>query len=157
LVLLIAAIVDYSTQFITYALVFIIGGVIVNRMARKTKKTGERYKQYIALIVNHSQNSLDAIAQSIGVPYAIVVEDLQKMIRAGFFQRGYIDYTYRVIVFAPPMPHQVWNTAYSGAAIAAPAAPPRVIVVICRSCGANNSVYAGYGDECEYCGSPIYG
>jgi len=152
-ILLIAAIGEADEDLFFPAVAFLIGGIVVNFMARKTKKTGARYKQYIALIVNHSQNSLDAIAGMVGVTYEMVIEDLQKMIKAGYFHGGYIDFTQRIIVFAPSSPQPVWQT---NPAVAAPPAPPQIKVVSCGNCGANNRVYTGYSYDCEYCGSPVY-
>ena len=130
---------------------FITGGVLVNRIARKTRKRGERYKQYIMLIVNQSINSLDAITGIVNVPYEMVVDDLQQMIKAGYFHGAYIDFAQRLIVFAPPTPH-VWQQPVSGPAPWQP--PPQIRVVTCRNCGANNKVI-GQVSDCEYCGSPI--
>ena len=124
------------------------GGVILNWFARKTKRAGERYKKYIALIVNQSQTSIDNIASAVGIPYDAVSKDLQKMIDSGYFVGAYIDTTQREIMLAKVAPPQVSTSS------APSALQVQERVVICRSCGANNRVVGQIG-ECEYCGSPL--
>ncbi|MCL2391806.1 MAG: hypothetical protein FWC66_04250 [Oscillospiraceae bacterium] len=133
------------------AIIFGGGGILVNRYARKAKLTGERYKNYIGLIVNHNQTSIDNIAAATNVPYDTVVKDLQKMITMGYFVGAHIDIAQREIVLArhEPMPHPTMPfSANQGQA------QMQERVVVCSSCGANNRV-VGFVGECEYCGSPL--
>jgi len=130
------------------AVIFGGGGFLVNWFARKTKRTGERYKKYIALVVNQSQTSIDNIASAVGVSYEVAAKDLQKMIDSGYFTGAYIDMAQREIILAKIAHPQVY-TPYTPSH-----APIQERVVTCGSCGANNRV-AGHIGECEYCGSPL--
>ena len=115
------------------------GGIWLNRISRGMKTTGERYKKYISLVANQEQTSLDRISSATGIPYDTVVQDLQTMITLGYFHNAHIDRAAREIVLqAPPAPVH--------------AAPARVVT--CRSCGANNKLFAPTG-ICEYCDSPL--
>ena len=129
---------------ILFAIACGIGGFWINRVAKKTKATGEKYKQYISLVVNESQTSIDTIAALVGVPYEVAVQDLQSMINAGFFTGAYIDLSARVIALAQT---QVVYQQQSAVIV-------QERVVVCSSCGAHNRVIRQVG-ECEYCGSPL--
>lgn len=143
---LILAITDDSSM-IPAAIVFGAPGIWLFFKARKTKATGERYKKYIALIVNQSQTSIDNIASAVGVSYEIAVKDLQKMIDTDYFAGAYIDVAQREIVLMKATPRQIIQDPA--------AAQAREKVVACGSCGANNRVTVGRIAECEYCGSPL--
>ncbi|MDR0293649.1 MAG: hypothetical protein LBH95_05795 [Oscillospiraceae bacterium] len=135
---------DGSTYTFFWAVALVGGGIWAFVLARRMKVDGERYKKYIAMIVNQSQTSVDNIASAVGVSYEIAVKDLQKMIDAGYFAGAYIDASQREIVLAKNAPPQV-------------SAGPSAVqvqerVVTCGSCGANNKV-TGHTGECEYCGS----
>jgi hypothetical protein len=143
---LIMAFAEESTMFAA-ALLFGGGGIWVNRIAKKTKIVGERYKKYISLIVNQNQTYLDNIASAVGVPYKVVVNDLQKMIDAGYFAGAYIDTTKREIVLTQDTPQHV--------SLMSSAAQNQIKITACGSCGANNRVILGQIAECEYCGSPL--
>jgi len=139
-----------NPAMLTLALLFGGGGVLVNRFALKTQHTGERYKKYITLIVNHGNTSIDTIAASVGVQYDVALADLQKMITAGYFVGAYIDTMQRQIILAksaPIHPHATANPFPFSA-------PAQERVVNCESCGANNRIFVQIG-ECEYCGSPL--
>ena len=125
------------------------GGVILNRVAKKIRMTGVRYKKYIALIINHSQSSIDNIASAVGVSYEAAVKDLQKMIDSGYFFGAYIDLARREFVIARSTAPQAVG-AESAAAI-----HEQIKIAACGSCGANNRVTIGRISECAYCGSPL--
>lgn len=123
------------------------GGVLLNIKARQMKTMGDRYKKYIAIVINQNQNSVDNIAPAVGVSYEIAVKDLQKMIDTGYFVGAYIDATQREIVLAKTAPQQIAQDTV--------ATQTQVTIVTCGSCGANNRVTTGQIAECEYCASPL--
>jgi len=151
--LLIAAIADVY-GVIMPAIALLIGGVVLNRVARQTRVRSDRYKSYIALIVNQGVASIDVIAQAVGQPYEAAVADLQKMITAGYFAGAFIDYQQRLILLAHSAPGP-YITVPSSSLSAFTAAPPQTKTVTCSSCGANNAITIGSFTECEYCGSPL--
>jgi len=119
------------------------GGFLLNGISRRMKVTGERYKKYIVLVVNHSQTSIDAIASAMGVPRNVAMADLQEMIKRGYFKGAYIDKANREIHIARPSTQPQQETQ---------AIMPEKRIVNCQSCGADNIVVGRFG-ECEYCGS----
>ena len=134
---------------IVFAAIFCGGGILINRIAKRIKNTGERYRKYIALIVNQAQYSINAIALAVGVEYRIAEKDLQKMIDTGYFTGAFIDMFQKTIVLAQP----AWvQSAQSGIPHSNMGAE---IVVSCKSCGAINRARVGQIADCEYCDSPL--
>lgn len=128
------------------ALLFGGGGVWVNQIARKMKRSGERYKKYINLIVNHSQTNIDYIASTLELPYETVTQDLHKMIDLGYFADAYINSANREIILpqaGEPQPSQQ-----------TPDIQKQVSIITCNRCGAHNKVFEQF-NECEYCNSPL--
>lgn len=136
------------TVIVGIGVIYIIGGVLLKKMAKKLRNSAENVKRYLAIVVNGNVRQLDAICASVGKPYKTVKEELQKMIDDGYFRNAYIDESTREIVLVQAQP--TGNTNYSGGTGTATA----VRVVTCPCCGANNTV-SGSGSECEYCGSPL--
>lgn len=131
-----------STILLT--LLFGGGGIYLFFVSKRMKRNGEKYKHYINLIVNQQQTSIDNIAAAVGVSYDDAKKDLQKMIDCGYFSGAYIHEGNREFVMEQKQPKAEVN---SGSA--------QTKVVVCKSCGANNTVIIGKTCECEYCGSPI--
>lgn len=131
-----------GVTYITPAILFGGGGLLLNHYARKTKKRSERYKKYIMLVINQNQTSIDSIASAMGIAYEMAVKDLQKMIDSGYLPASHIDITARKIVTIAAKTSQTTEQAQAK-------------VLTCESCGANNRIEAGQIAECEYCGSPL--
>ena len=124
------------------------GGIWLLFISRKMKMDGERYKKYIALIVNQNQTAIDNIALALGISYEAAVKDLRKMIVAGYFTSAHIDENKREIILASS------NTSQQASLMsAATTAQVTVKLTACVSCGANNRVTVGDIVECEYCGT----
>ncbi|QIB69689.1 hypothetical protein Ami103574_10305 [Aminipila butyrica] len=127
----------------------IIGGILVLRKVSKTKRTAARYKKYIELAVNQNVRGIDNIAASIGLPYELVVRNLQDMINIGYLKDAYIDREARELVFKQiePISYTQESTHQR--------ADVQKIAVRCPGCGANNVVSVGSVSECDYCGTPV--
>jgi len=119
---------------------FIIGGILLNRTAKRTKNKGERYKKYIDLVVNQSQTFIDNIAIRSGVSFEETAHDLQDMINAGYFHDATIDPVKRTIVLPKP---------------AEPPKPAKTKVIACDSCGAKVRVTIDTEADCDYCGTAL--
>lgn len=128
------------------AILFGAGGFCVNRVGRNMKKNGEKYKKYIALIVNQHLTQIDMIATEVGVTYDVATADLQKMIDTGYFVGAYISENSREILLAKPAIDATTQTT---------ATQSQTRVVECKGCGANNSIKIGQTNQCEYCGTAI--
>lgn len=135
-----------GVSMITAALVTGAGGIWLNRIAKKMKTNGEKYKKYITLVINQNMTEIDNIAPALNVSYEIAKEDLQKMIDLGYFVGAYINENSREIILAK---HS--NNTPNQSKVNLPATR----VVVCKSCGANNSISIGVINNCEYCGSSI--
>ena len=124
------------------AIAFLVGGIYLLWLSISSMRKGKRFKRYIGLIVNQSQDSLDQIAGIIKQPYDRVAKDLQEMIDKDYFTGSHIDYQKRQFVFICP------NT---------PLVNAREVVVNCKHCGAVNKGYEGQVTKCEYCDSYLQG
>lgn len=136
---------------VVFLLFFFGGGLAMIIGASKMKAMGERYRRYIQVVANQHLMSIDRIAAAIPVRYEQAVEDLQKMIDAGFFEGAYLDLERRELIMPTHQMTHVDTCAETAAAISIPS----VEIVGCRRCGANNTIRIGSVRRCEYCGSPL--
>ena len=137
---------------IFFGLLFIAGGVMVFLQARKGNQRVARYKQYMNLVVNHGQKSVDHIAATLGTESRIVKTELQKMIDLGFFEGAVIDNVTNEIMLAVPQKTGVASAIETVFGSNEESSTERVVV--CGGCGANNKVSGNVGN-CDYCGSPL--
>lgn len=133
-------------------LFFIAGGVALIYYSKQVKKKALRYKQYIELIVNREETSLDRIASTCNIQYDIVVKDLKLMIEKDILDGAILDQVGRTITVSKPAPMR--PASYAAPQVEGYAAPVEVSCV-CPGCGAKNVVTKGTTINCEYCDSPI--
>jgi NADH:ubiquinone oxidoreductase subunit 5 (subunit L)/multisubunit Na+/H+ antiporter MnhA subunit len=143
---------DTATKisYIVVYIIFILVGIFLIIYGNKAKHRIRRFRQYIDIITNQNQTSIDQVAGIVQKPVNFVLADIQNMIRRRYFVGAYVDVNTRYIVFQG-------RSAGAGAAGMEENAPPNreMVVVACKSCGANNQIVKGTVGECEYCGSPI--
>ena len=132
--------------------VFMLGGICLNVLSRKTKKRAALYRQYISLVANHRMTSLDEISAAIGLSFDTVTSDLTNMINAGYFSGLYIDAPGRRLVLPQATAQQAPQPA-GGAVGTQNISQPRVVQ--CVGCGANAALMSAVG-TCEYCGCPLH-
>lgn len=128
---------------------FLLAGAGLIALGKKIKNNADKSKKYISIIVNDGVIDIDNIAAAIPTSYENAKKDLQKMIDKGFFEDAYINESERQIVL--PKKHQ--EPSYNQSNNVEQNA--RMQVVICKGCGAQNSIAAGTVGECEFCGSKI--
>lgn len=138
-----------DTFGIVFSLLILLGGVLLLRKERETKKTAAKYKKYINIVVNQDVRNMDDIVSAVGLSYDEVAKDLQSMIDIGYLKDAYIHHSNRQIILKQPemanhIPYAAMNQV---------SAVPKS--VRCPGCGANNVVVVGRVSECEYCGTPI--
>ena len=126
-------------------------------------RNAKQMKQYIHLIVNEREDSIDRIASLMSISYKEVERDLQNMIDSGYFSYSHIDKFKRRIV-VPGLELTPDMSSFDGI-------PNEDIeeskeenkknqdnnelsVVKCKNCGANNEIHGKKG-ICQYCGSVI--
>ena len=140
--------------FFSSVLLFGGGGVAVFFVARNMKRNGEKYKKYIAIVINQGHTAIDNIAAMANVSYHMALEDLQRMINLGYFSNAFINHANRTIVFGQNTTSPVTHP-HHGVSAAPPAEHFQRIATPCTACGANNTLAARQMGECEYCGSII--
>lgn len=140
-----------DTSTVAAASFLIILGIVLMRTGSKTKKQVLRINQYIALIVNQHIISLDELARATGNTYAVVCEDLNKMIEKGYLPGAYLNLSIRQIML------QGQKAPIYRANTQGPRKQPRTKVISCKGCGAEMIVAEGTIRKCEYCGTPLQG
>jgi len=135
-----------SAEYTVPMILFGGGGLVLFFVSRNMKRTGERYKKYIELVVNQGQILIDNIASAMGVSYEIAIKDLQKMIDLGYFANARIDHPNRELVLARHAFEQTASTFTM---------QTESKIVSCSGCGANNVIIVGQIGKCEYCGSAV--
>ena len=129
-------------------IIFFLGaGAVLIFFGRRMKANAAKFKKYINIVGNQHMYLIDNIAGAAGLPADKVKVDLQKMIDKGYFTGAYIDEANRELIMPVQnvVPKQENNTTNNAG----------MIVVTCKSCGANNTIVKGTAGECEYCGAPI--
>lgn len=128
-------------------LFFVILGLTLVYLGKKSSLRAAKYKHYIDIIVNKRVRSIPTISSAIPVSHDIAIKDIQEMINKGFFDDAYINYNRDEIVFSTEyeIDQSVRNYKLE------------MIVVPCNGCGANNQVEKGQVEKCQYCGSLISG
>ena len=136
-------------------IIFLAAGIVLNILSRRTKKKAARSRQYISLIANNRMTSLDEIASAVGLPFDTVTNDLNNMIREGYFTGLYLDIPGRKIVLpqGAPAQHSAPTAGFENAPAAQNIPQPRVVE--CKGCGANATLMGAVG-TCEYCGGPLH-
>lgn len=135
-------------------LFFIIAGVVLITIGQGTKRSAEKIKKYISIIINHGERSLTNIAAAIPTSYEACSKDLQQMIKKGYFNGAYINELSNQIIFPiENVLHEKIDTGLNNNKNA----NLEMVVVSCTSCGANNKLAKGSVEECQYCGSFISG
>jgi len=141
----------FGAYYYLWAVSLVGGGVWTFFIARKMKADSERYKKYLAIVVNQGQSLIDNIAAAVGFPYETVSNDLQKMIDTGYFAGAYIDISQKEIILPKTTVSNEPVSPISPNA-QAPLIQIQERIVSCKGCGANNRVMGQLG-ECEYCAS----
>lgn len=135
-----------GASMIAAALLTGAGGIWLNIIAKKMKINGEKYKKYITLVINQNVSEIDNIAPAVNVTYEVAKDDLQNMIDLGYFIGAYINETSREIILVKHNNNLAYQSKLN---------QPVTRIVVCRSCGANNTIILGKTNVCEYCSSPI--
>ena len=87
----------FSSKSFFMGFFMIIGGIALIVYAEKLKRKALRNRQYIDLIVNQGQTSLDSIANMCNINYDLVVKELKSLTSLGVLKNAVIDENYRTI------------------------------------------------------------
>lgn len=124
------------------------GGYAILRNGKKYMRLGQEHYDYINIIRNSKDGSIDEISWKKFKSYDATCMDLQEMIDENILEDTYIDKENRVIV-SPLIPRQnvVIEKEVNNKA-------KKQIVIKCPNCGGVNTLTSNHG-RCEYCDSPI--
>lgn len=128
------------------AVLGIVGIIVGNRFIKR----GNRMELYKNIIEISHETSIDNIAEKIPTSYDNALIDLRFMLNNGYFDGGYIDEKRHEIYIKDYQDNQnQYNNSNRNNY------QPRPYTVICKNCGASNTVIPGKDNKCEYCGSPL--
>lgn len=116
---------------------FLASGLAIFSLGRSRIKLHANYKLYKDAISSNYIESVEQLALAVGQSVVMVKKNLE-------LQRIHyliLDLNFKKQSVAQP--------------VKSPAAATAKIAVTCAGCGANNTVIAGVGGTCEYCGSSL--
>lgn len=141
---------------LTFCIMLDIAGFLFILYGKKTKDRIHRFRQYVAIINNNPNTTVEQIADVVKKPAEFVLRDLQNMIIRRYFVGATVDnQTHRICFDNRPYYTITANDPVNTAPSTNTYTEPAVTVVVCKSCGAKNKIVSGTVGECEYCGSPI--
>lgn len=132
---------------VTLIIFFLTGGLVIIPLGSKISANAVIFKMYNNIIENQNLYSIDSIARVTGLPVKRVMSDLQKMIDKGYFTGAHIDEVNNEFIIPGYNDSQKQENSTVN--------NTDMIIVICKSCGASNTIINGTVGKCEYCGSPI--
>lgn len=138
----------FGSDDISTIIFFIIAGAALVLTGNNITKNAGKYKKYLSIIVNQGITSIDSIASASSVSYEAAKKDIEKMIDKGYFSGAYINDGSRELVLPRADYKESMEQNNNEQHM-------ETKVVVCKSCGANNTVIVGKTAECEFCGSPI--
>lgn len=134
----------------------IIGGIALIVYAEKLTKRAQRNRQYIDLIVNQNETSLDKIANICNIQYDKVLQELKQLVNMNVLKNAVIDENYRTItVCSVPIQQEAPFSTISNALNMETAQNNEKITCTCSGCGAKVILPKGVTVNCEYCDAPI--
>lgn len=154
--------VGFSTfsNSIMMGLFMIAGGIALILYAEQLKRRAERNRQYIELIANRGETSMDKIANTCNIQYDVVVKELRTLVNRNILKNAIIDETYRTITVRRETAPQnnTFENVFTEAGIESQPAGTvenEQVTCTCPGCGAKVVLTRGTTENCEYCDTPI--
>lgn len=161
IILIVLGLIYISSDNTFMGLFMIIGGIALIVYAEQLKKKAVRNRQYMDLIINQGQTSLDNIANMCNINYELVVKELRTLISLGVLKNAVIDENYRTItvqkqpVQAPQQNLQGTVSNLVDSIAGAVNQSSEEVMCVCPGCGAKVALRKGTTQNCEYCDMPI--
>lgn len=127
--------------------IFVIPALVCLWLGNKRKKKIKYYEKYTQYINVRKKINLNDLADSLGIDYSIVINDVTFMINKGIID-GYLEDD-RLILNNGSNSTEIYQNVEKTV--------KQKRVVKCEECGAQNSVTVGETVECEYCGTKLQG
>jgi hypothetical protein len=123
--------------------------------AMKIGKVGKRYIQYRNIIGSGQGANINNLAHIFFEKPELVETEIQELINDGYFPGVFINFGTKEIMYNTNQPFiqqvAVNNTVQGVMKVI----QPKVNMIKCPNCGANNRVVDGKACECEYCSTPL--
>ena len=139
----------FGSDDVSGIIFFILAGGALIFLGKKISDGAQKVKKYINIVVNQEVTNIDRIAECMPTTYEDAKKYLEQMIDRGYFENAYINESTREIVLKQKEIKEVDFTMESKAQ------NEKLIMVMCKGCGANNTIIEGSVGECEFCGSSI--
>lgn len=136
----------YSEKNMTYLIrmpfIFIIITIVTSILLYKFFENRNAIRRnYIAIIENQRETSIDRIAQSNNTTYENACKVINEIIKNGALENAYIDEIKREVIL--PIENIDIHTKILKKSVE------------CPTCGATITVYSHKENKCEYCGSSV--
>lgn len=133
----------------------IVGGIALIVYAEKLTKKAQRNRQYIELIVNQGETSLDKIASICNIQYDKVLKELTQLVNVHVLKNAVIDTTYRTITIQKMPVQQQDPLAAIPNMMNTATVQNETVTCTCSGCGAKVMLPKGAAVNCDYCDTPI--
>ncbi len=127
----------------------LFGGIGVLIAGINHFKLTRAYKRYITILNNNRNGSIKAISKVTKEPEDEIIVNLQRLINNRTFDKAYIDFDQRRIIFQPTSNYNLLSSK-------SVKKKDKFIIVNCPKCGGENNIKEGTIDSCEYCDSEIF-
>jgi len=126
------------------SILFMFSAIILLLIITTNDKLQKLTRTYYKLIIS-GENRISKISEYVKLEQSIVIEHLREMIGNGFFTGAKVDIHNNIFLLPDQIQYYDFNRQNQNT------------VVVCNSCGANNTVIYGVITECKYCGTTING
>lgn len=135
-----------TVGFVIFCIIADILGILLIMLSRKRKKLISTFKNYVNIISGNTSGSIANLAEVTGTSQDIVMNNLELMIKKGYFANAYIDRETNCIVLkANNSSKKETNESMQS----------EYVTVTCKCCGGINKIEKGKVGECDFCGSPL--
>ena len=144
------------------ALFMIAGGAAMLYYSNTIAKKAARNKQYIDLLANQGETSIDKIASTLNVKYDVALKEIKAMKTLGILKGATIDEQARSVSIAnlqnaagdiSNMVSSVTDAITGAASTAGASGAPEIVEGACPGCGAKHTGAKGTTVTCSYCDS----
>jgi hypothetical protein len=155
-----------ATTGVIMAAIFAIPGFYLINKSRDIRKSGNRNRQYIELVINNKVHEVHELARRLRVSQEVVIKDVNDMINRGMLGAARLNLNSGIIQF--PRPKQKQEQRYGERTDShynqrptQQKRPEHVYesfqpkTIRCTSCSANNFVES-LPATCEYCGNSLH-
>lgn len=149
----------YDVSTLIFMLILAGLGVFLIIRSGKRKQLISNFEEYVRIIANDPENSLNTIATKTNQPLGEVRKNVATMIKKKFFANAELDDANDRIILNHNTVYDVLNNKQQQARDTEieNSKPVEMVTVSCPGCGARVPIPRGKSAPCEYCGTYLQG